>query len=173
MKKIKKILIFTIVCSFIINAHYSIFATNFQEDILKVTEINTISKKNAQKLETDITSDKFLNDFDPEKMTTGDNSYKLSTPFVNTITNIVNPVLGIVQAIGGILTIISIAIFGFGMILSGNEGLAKDLGMNFGGVSGPEAKRKLLDFGRSLMIGSILMFSSATLVQFVFRVLKG
>ena len=67
MKKIKKILIFTIVCSFIINAHYSIFATNFQEDILKVTEINTISKKNAQKLETDITSDKFLNDFDPEK----------------------------------------------------------------------------------------------------------
>ena len=103
----------------------------------------------------------------------GDNSYKLSTPFVNTITNIVYPVLGIVQAIGGILTIVSIAILGFGMILSGNEGLAKDLGMNFGGVSGPEAKRKLLDFGRSLMIGSILMFSSATLVQFVFRVLKG
>ncbi len=174
MKKIKVILISIIVCSFIINAHYSIFATNLQEDdILQITEINNVSKKNAQKIETDITSDKFIDDFDPEKMTTGDASYKLSTPFISTITNIVNPVLGIVQVIGGILMIVSIAIFGFGMILSGNEGLARDLAMNFGGVSGPEAKRKLLDFGRSLLVGSVLLFGSATLVQFVFKVFKG
>ena len=71
------------------------------------------------------------------------------------------------------MTIISIAIFGFGLFLNGNDKLAMDLG--FGIVrrhkaGGPEAKMELLDFGRGIFIGSVLLFSGAAIVKIIFAV---
>ncbi len=153
-----------------------IVITNSKEETSKPnkksepTQVTKVSEKEEKtEIDTSITSDNFLNDFnpngnDPEKDKTGN---AIARPFVSTITSIVNPILGVIQSIGGLLTIVSVAMFGFGMVLSGNGGLAQDLGLKLGR---PQLKVDLLNFGRTLLIGSVLLFSSATLVKFVFRI---
>ncbi len=88
-------------------------------------------KSDDETIDTDITGNTFIEDLKPDNL--NGTPEKLSTPFVNLIHNVVNPVLGVVQVIGGILTVVSIALFGLGMLLSGNEHLAGDLGLRMMG----------------------------------------
>ena len=115
MKKCIKIisLVFIISC-LVFSSHYSCFAKSTEENI-----------------DTDITGNTFIEDLKPDNLNGA--AEKLSTPFVDLIHNVVNPVLGVVQVIGGILTVVSIALFGLGMLLSGNEHLAGDLGLRMMG----------------------------------------
>lgn len=164
MKKcIKIISLVFIISSLVFSSHYSSFAASK----------NTTKKSNDKTIDTDITGNTFIEDLKPDNL--NGTPEKLSTPFVNLIHNVVNPILGVVQVIGGILTVVSIALFGLGMLLSGNEHLAGDLGLRMmgdhgGHGGGPDAKVELLNFGRALLIGAVLLFCSATIVKFVFYI---
>ena len=125
---------------------------------------NKNNKNNT--IETSITSEGFANDLNPDNI--GSTGEKLASPFVNVIREIVKKVLRIIQVIGGFLMVISFALFGFGMVASGNKGLAGDLGI----FTTPNSKENLLKFGRNLLIGSALLFASSTIVQFVFKAIN-
>lgn len=118
----------------------------------------------AETIDTDIMGDTFLNDFNPN----GTEVNKVASPFISVILQIANPVLGIIQVIGGFLMVVSIAMFGFNLIVSSNGALARDLKI---GGNNPEKTKDLLDYGRSLLIGSVLLFTGATLVKLIFNVL--
>lgn len=156
MRKCFKIISLILLFNLIICSHYSSFAEK---------------KEKKATIDTSITSNKFLKDLNPDGLT--DTAEKLSSPFVKFIQEVVNPILGFVQVIGGFLTIVSIALFGLGMLLTGNEHLSRELGLRMTGGprgGGPETKLELLNFGRSLLIGAVLLFCSATIVKFVFYV---
>ena len=135
-------------------------------------EVSDSKKSDDENIYTDITGDNFIEDLKPDNLSGA--AENLSSPFVKLIHDVVNPILGVVQVIGGILTVISVAMFGLGMLLSGNDHLAGDLGLRMmggpGGKGGPEAKLELLNFGRTLLIGAVLLFCSATIVKFVFYI---
>lgn len=152
MKKCLKIITLVLIFSFFMSSHYFIFAKD-----------KTINTK--------ITGGSFIKSLNPDGISGKAETW--SNPFVNFIHSVVNPILGFVQIIGGILTVVSIALFGLGMVLSGNEHLSGELGLRMGGShggGGPEAKMELLNFGRRLLIGAVLLFCSATIVKFVFYV---
>lgn len=156
-KNLLKIGILTILVILIISSHDSILAK-------------------GDEIDTGITSDSnFANEFNPQKIDIDGKSAvgKMSKPFTNAITGIVNPILGVIQTIGGLLMIVSIAVFGFYMVVMSHGPLAQDLGIGGPRGNGPEAKINLLNFGRSLLIGSVLLFTSATLVRFVFNLFTG
>ena len=151
MKKCIKIISLIFVISIMTNLNYSCFAND---------------------VDTSIISDNFVSDLNPDGL--NGTAEELSTPVVRFIHRIVNPILGFVQVIGGILTIVSVAMFGFGLFLNGDDKLAPDLGLGLERrprpKGGPEARWELLDFGRSVLIGAVLLFSSATIVKFIFAV---
>lgn len=151
MKKCLKIIISILIFSFFINSQYPILAAD-------------------KTIDTSITSEGFIKSLNPNGLS--GEAEEWSNPFVKFIHSVVNPILGFVQVIGGILTVISIALFGLGMLLSGNEHLAGELGLKIGGAhgGGPEAKLELLNFGRRLLIGAVLLLFSASIVKFVFYV---
>lgn len=153
-KYIKVISLLFMIC-LIFNINYSCFASNEEANI-----------------DTSIISENFIKDLNPDEVSGAAES--LSTPFVNLIQTVVNSILGFIQVIGGILMVVSVAMFGFGMVLSGNGNLAGELGIKINGESkgGADARFELLSYGRRLLIGSILLFSSATLVKFVFNILQ-
>lgn len=136
--------------------------------ILFILIIGTPNSIYAKKINTDITSDSFKEQFDPLDENPSTTTETIAKPLMNSIVEIVNSILGVIQVIGGILSIVSIAVLGFSKILSSDEGLSKDLGIN-----APNARKKLLDQGRLLIIGSILLFFSATFVRIVFKVISG
>lgn len=157
MKKCLKIIILVLIFSFLISSQYSIFATDKDEEAT---------------IDTSITGDSFTKALNPDGIS--GTAEQLSNPFVKFIHQVVNPILGFIQIIGGILTVVSIALFGFGMLLTGNEHLSGELGLRMmggpHGDGGPEAKLELLNFGRRLLIGAVLLFCSASIVKFVFYV---
>lgn len=156
MKKCLKIIILVLIFSFLISSQYSIFATDKDEEAT---------------IDTSITGDSFTKALNPDGIS--GTAEQLSNPFVKFIHEVVNPILGFIQIIGGILTVVSIALFGFGMLLTGNEHLSGELGLRMMGGphgGGPEAKLELLNFGRRLLIGAVLLFCSASIVKFVFYV---
>ena len=146
-----------LIFSFFISSQYSIFATDKDEEAT---------------IDTSITGDSFTKALNPDGIS--GTAEQLSNPFVKFIHQVVNPILGFIQIIGGILTVVSIALFGFGMLLTGNEHLSGELGLRMmggpHGGGGPEAKLELLNFGRRLLIGAVLLFCSASIVKFVFYV---
>ena len=145
MKKCLKIIILVLIFSFLISSQYSIFATDKDEEAT---------------IDTSITGDGFTKALNPDGIS--GTAEQLSNPFVKFIHEVVNPILGFIQIIGGILTVVSIALFGFGMLLTGNEHLSGELGLRMmggpHGGGGPEAKLELLNFGRRLLIGAVLLF---------------
>lgn len=154
MKKCLKVIVLILIFSLLISSHYSIFATDKEEII-----------------DTDITGSSFTAALNPDGIS--GIAEQLSNPFVKFIHDVVNPILGFVQIIGGLLTVVSIALFGLGMLLTGNEHLSGELGLRMMGGphgGGPEAKLELLNFGRRLLIGAVLLFCSASIVKFVFYV---
>ena len=110
MKKILKIIIVIFSC-LIIYINYPCLAEN---------ETTTI--------DTDITSDQFIKDLDPNSV--DGIAADLSNPFVSAIQKIINPILGFVQVIGGLLMVVSVAMYGFGMLVISNEPLAGEVGIN-------------------------------------------
>ena len=155
MKKyLMKILILVVLCIFVFTPNYS-----FVEGTEKTFDIDIMDKNMTDK-------------FNPNKNdTSNQDEEEMTRPITKTIKEIVNKTLGILQVFGAFIMVISIAFFGFSFVISGNEGLSKDLGI--GRAGGPNAKIKLLDFGRGLLIGSFLLFSSTTLVRFVFNIFLG
>ena len=170
MKKcIRLLLILSLISMFTINIPYYSYGTNDKEtQKQEQREEQKNNKKSTTKtIDTDITSDNFLNEFDPNKKASGAVN-NLSSSFIDLIVTVVNKILGIIQQLGGLLSIVSVAIFGFALVISGNEKLAGDLNLNIAGK--PRGKKELMDFSRSMLIGSVLLFSSATLVRFVFKI---
>lgn len=143
-----------------------------QGDLSTITQ--TIRKiddkiKEEQTIDTDITSDKFQTDLDPTKNMSEDVE-NMSKPFTSLIIKMTNKIMGIIQVIGGLLAIVSIGIFGFYMVATSHGPLARDLGIGNKAQSNPNAKIAVLDLGRNMLIGSVLLFSSATIVKFVFKI---
>ena len=149
MEKSLKILCFIFLFSLILSTHYSVFAAG--------------SNKNT--LDTKITTNSFIDGMNPDKIGEKSTSGQLASSFIIVIQGIVNPVLGILQVIGGFLMVVSFAIFGFGLIASGNNGWSESLGLH----KTPNQKENLLKFGRNLLIGSSLLFAGSTVVVFVFK----
>lgn len=149
MKKyVIKSLILVFISIFVIMPHFS-YATEVN---LNITDTDAIT-----------------NDFNPAN---DSNPNNYTDPIVNSIVAIVNRILWILQAFGGFVMVISLALFGYGLVLSGNKGLSKDLGT--GKMAGDvNTKYKLLDYGRGLLIGSVLLFSATTLVRLMFNVFMG
>ena len=114
-------------------------------------------------IDTSITSDQFVSDLDPNKVS--DEPKSMSTTVINFLQKIIKPVLGIIQAIGGFIMIVSLGIYGYGLLLSGNNDLAKELG-----IKNPHNVVGIKDFGRSILIGSVLLFFSTIIVKFVFQI---
>ena len=131
--------------------------------ILFILVIGTPNSNYAKKINTDITSNSFKEQFDPLDENPSTTTETIANPLMNSIVEIVNSILGVIQVIGGVLTIISIAFIGFSKVISIDSGLAKDLGLN-----APNARKSLLDHGRLIIVGSILLFFSATFVRLVF-----
>ena len=119
MKKCLKIIILVLIFSFFISSQYSIFATDKDEEAT---------------IDTSITGDSFTKALNPDGIS--GTAEQLSNPFVKFIHQVVNPILGFIQIIGGILTVVSIALFGFGMLLTGNEHLSGELGLRM--MGGPD-----------------------------------
>ena len=193
MKKYIKRMIFIFIIVLTTNLHYSCFAiTNLENDIQSnnnivqervYTKVGDNKKKNnnkknnnkksdkksdttetaVQTIDTSITSDQFVSDLDPNKVSGEPKS--MSTTVINFLQKIIKPVLGIIQAIGGFIMIVSLGIYGYGLLLSGNNGLAKDLG-----IKNPHNVAGIKNFGRSILIGSVLLFFSTMIVKFVFQI---
>lgn len=124
----------------------------------------------AEKVDTSIiTGSTFTDEFNPNKQTSKEEE-TLTKPITKSITTIVNKVLGIIQIIGGILTLISVAVFGFNRLISSDKALAADLGLKPAHGQSPDTRVALLTYGRSMVIGSIFLFSSVTIVRFVFNI---
>lgn len=172
MKKLIKILSLIVFICLIMSIHYSCQAR--YESGAGGVALPDLNEKKSE-LDTSILSSRFTSELKPDG--TDGNAESFSTPFVELIQTVVNSVLGVVQIIGGVLMIVSIALYGIGMLISGNEHLAHTLGLESlasgprgGGRRGPEVRFELLNFGRILIIGSVLLFSSATIVKFVFKI---
>ena len=129
-------------------------------------------------INTDILSDDFLQDFNPENPG-GD---VISQPFIDVIILVVNNVLVILQIIGAVVFVLSLAAAGVNGILATNEGVAEDLGLAIGeketeyrvrtGVAQPLDKGALQKIIRRSIIGSIFMFTSSTIVRIVFNIIR-
>lgn len=188
MKKYIKKMIFIFIIVLTTNLHYSCFAiTNLENDIQSnnnivqervYTKVGANKKKSnnkksnkesdttetaVQTIDTSITSDQFVSDLDPNKLSGVPKS--MSTTAINFLQKIINQVLGIIQAIGGFIMIVSLGIYGYGLLLSGNNDLAKDLG-----IKNSHNVADIKNFGRSILIGSVLLFFSTIIVKFVFKI---
>ena len=122
-------------------------------------------------LNTDITSDNVIDQFNPSGELNDTQSW--ADPITNFIAgNIANRILSIIQVIGGILTIISLALYGLFSIIKIDPKLAEDLfGGRLIGRESPQFKIDLQDFLRRVIIGSILLFAGGTVVKAVMELL--
>ena len=120
----------------------------------------------------DITSDNFKNEWNPNKPSTPDiwgrTVDKGTKPLTDLIVFITNRALGIIQIAAGFLMVLCIAITGFNIILTSDNHVAFDVGLNPGRVG---TQRRLIDFNRRLLIGTVLVFASVTIVRIVFNLL--
>ena len=116
----------------------------------------------------DITSNDFINNIKNDNNTIVN---KGSEPITDLIVFIVNKVLGLIQIFSGILMVLCITYTGFNMILSSNPEVAHNIGLDIGLESGksPEVRKRVLDNIRRLLIGTILAFSSTTIVRIAFN----
>lgn len=108
-------------------------------------------------------------DFDPTK---GENEGGLADKVLGQVAGIVNKVLGIIQIIGAILAVISIAYFGFQMIAGTNEQTMEALNIDTllqNKKDGPSAVYQIRKYMWRLLIGSILLFSGSTIVRIVYN----
>ena len=130
-------------------------------------------------IDTDIMSNTFTDQFNPKN--SGDDA--ITRKFTTLIVLIVNRILGILQIIGAVLLVVSLAATGFNGILGAGGDVAEDLGLSIGksrnqlGISLPGVKTlnksELTKIIRRISIGSIILFGSATIVKIVFKLISG
>lgn len=134
-------------------------------------------KSNTVLVDTDILREDFANEFDPNSKTGG---YNISNPVIKVIIPVVAKILNILQVIGAIVLVISLAIAGFNGVLGAGDGFSEDLGLNVGKsvndygieVSGVQnlTKGSLSKIIRRALIGSLILESSLTIVRIVFAI---
>lgn len=137
-----------------------------------VIGIPHITLADDSKVNTKIYEDGFINDFDPNKEV-GENQAvgAVEKPIINAIVNVINPILGTIQVIGGLVAVLSIAFYGFKHILGADPGMSRDLGMPTNDRGSPNMRIELHNWARVMIIGSILLFFSSTLMKIVFNML--
>ena len=126
-------------------------------------------------ISTDILSDDFVDEFKID----GDEDEgvsKMVDSVLDRVKPIINKVLTIIQVFGVILTIISVAFFGFSIIMTnGSEflgPLAIKGGLMRGGKKTPSDQKQLRQWMWVVLIGAILLFMGSTIVKIVFNILK-
>ena len=134
-------------------------------------------KSNTVLVDTDILREDFANEFDPNSKTGG---YNISNPVIKVIIPVVAKILNILQVIGAIVLVISLAIAGFNGVLGAGDGFSEDLGLNVGKsvndygieVSGVQnlTKGSLSKIIRRALIGSLILELSLTIVRIVFAI---
>lgn len=151
--------------------------------LIKGIADNNSKKKDTKKentkstLKTDITSDDFIDSFNPKK----DGFNDFSEPFINVIVPIVNNVISIIQIIGAVVFVLSLAAAGLNGIIATSDGLAEDLNLGLGntvneygatlkGVAQPLNRKAVQKIIRRVTIGSIFLMLSTTIVRIVFNV---
>ncbi len=118
--------------------------------------------------ETFTIDESMIDDFDPTKSDDG----TLAETVLDQGAGLVNKVLGIIQIIGAILAVISIAYFGFQMIAGTNEQTMKALSIDTlleNKKDGPSDVYQIRQYMWRLLIGSILLFSGGTIVRIVYN----
>ena len=133
----------------------------------------------SRAIDTDIMSNTFTDQFNPEN--NGDNA--ISRKFTTLIVLIVNKILGILQVIGAILLVVSLGITGINGIFGAGDGFAEDLGLSIGtssneyrdNIKGVQTINKgtISKIIRKISIGSFILFGSSTIVQIVFKMISG
>ncbi len=136
--------------------------------LLTSTQLESLA---AVTLNTDITSNNIIDQFNPSADTNDTQSW--ADPITDFIAgNIATRALSFIQIIGGILTILSIALYGLFSVIKIDPKLAEDLfGGKLLGRESPEFKKDLHDFLRRVIIGSILLFAGGTIVKAIMGLL--
>ena len=127
--------------------------------------------------ELDITSDEFVDQFNPKNV----GGETISDPAINVMIPVINRILGIIQILGAIILVVSIALAGINGVLSSEDSLAEDLGISLGknineygnqldGVKqlNKSALSKIIRRG---ILGSAILFFSSTIVKIVFNII--
>ena len=123
-------------------------------------------------IDTDITSNEFLTTFNPSKDLENDGTKQTAQPFVELFVKIANAALSIVQFIGAIATVISIALYGVNNIFGVSPELRGDImGHMEMSKNSPYSKIELKRFFRRVIIGSILLFFGGTFVKLMIGLL--
>lgn len=131
-----------------------------------------VLKSKKIKLNLDITDDEFLDQY----QVNNDDGITFSQPFTNIIVKVVNNLLAILQILGAIVLVLSLALAGFNGILGSNENFADDLGLSLGDkADGVQqlTKENLSIIIRRVIIGSFILFMSASIVKIVFKLITG
>lgn len=168
----KKILIKIFIIFFIINILYFMLCRSYSAN-----SVNSSKDNNTILVDTSILRDDFAKEFDPGTEIGG---YNISNPIIKIIIPVVNRILAILQVIGAIILVISLAIAGFNGILGSGDGFSEDLGLSVGKsvneygnkVEGVQnlTKGALSKILRRAFIGTIILEFSATIVRIVFSV---
>ena len=124
-------------------------------------------------IDTDITGNN-MQEFNPNQSGSTDKEKKeindMTDPIVNVITPVVQEVLGLIRLFSGLIMVICLAIFGLYRVLSANPELTRDLGLT---SIAPKNVKILMDAGRAIIIGSILVFSSSSIVGLAMNIFLG
>ena len=142
--------------------------------LLTSTQIVSATTKGAksEKLETSIFDEDFPQQFNPNSEPTTKQAQAVSKPFVKLMTKIASAILTIIQVLGGLGAVLSMALFGLHSIVGVDPSLAHDLfGHKLPTKDSPDYKKVLQDTFRRLIIGSILLFSGGTIVKAVMELL--
>lgn len=134
-------------------------------------------KSSTVLVDTNILRDDFANEFDPNSKVGG---FDVSEPFIKVIIPVVNRVLSILQIIGAIVLVLSIALAGFNGVIGAGDGFAEDLGLNISSsyneygnkVEGVQnlTQGSLSKIIRRALIGSLILESSLMIVRIVFAI---
>ena len=137
--------------------------------IIIIVNIFLTTSVQADNVNVNIMDDGFIDEFNPNDSTEIDT---ITDPITGTMVAIIKRVLGILQVVGALLSVLSIAFFGYNRLLSANESMGRELGFGpHGPGQSPDTKRSMMDFSRSMLIGSLLLFSSVTIVNIVVKLL--
>lgn len=160
--------------------------TKSSSHLIEVTDTKkdekTTDKKDtseAATINTDILAESFVNEFNPKE----DGANVISEPFINVIVPIVKLILTILQIIGAVIFVLSIAAAGLNGIIATADGVAEDLNLSIGntineygakleGVAQPLNKKAIQKIIRRSVIGSIFLMLGTTIVKIVFNILS-
>lgn len=138
---------------------------------------NSTNSTNMVSINTNVLRENLSDEFDPRNQIGG---FNVSNPVINVIIPVVSKIIIILQIIGAIILVLSIAIAGFNGVLGSGDGFAEDLGLNvatsvneYGNkVDGVQNlnQASLSKIIRRAIIGTLILESSLTIVRIVFAI---